>query len=244
MGFEYGSAYDDDAAEEGRPVTGIDAELRRRLLLGYGEPEPVEDVVALRYLRFCPDGDSRAILLLLGKRRYGSVNFDICDRCRRVHIWHLGVLATMYGHQFETRMLQMARAKAPDDYRLTRSGLATCTQDFWDSLPAELSSRPEVPCEHFDWRPGRIRNTWASLKYRRLTGQFIWPDARATHNAVRHSPASREAAPERLGGQIEQARRELAEADRITDARKARKARDNALARIDWLRRQLDELDS
>jgi hypothetical protein len=242
MGFEYGSAYDDDAADEGRPVAEIEAERRRHQVLTYRTREPVEDLGALRYLRFSPDTATREVLLLLGKRCYGSVNFDICDRCRRVHIWHLGVLAAVYGHQFETRMLQMARVKAPDDYRLTRSGLATCAQEFWDNLPPELSSRPEVPCEHFDWRPGRIRNTWASLKYWRLTGRFIWPDARATHNAVCHSPAARRAAPERLGSQLEQARRELAEAGRTTEARKARKARKNALVWIDWLRRRLDEL--
>ncbi|MGH3164335.1 MAG: hypothetical protein ACRDN0_00385 [Trebonia sp.] len=112
-----------------------------------------------------------------------------------MHIWHLGVLATMNGHQFELRMLQMARAKAAGDYRLTRSGLATCTQEFWDSLPPELSGRPEVPCEHFDWRPGRIRDTWASVKYWRLTGRFIWPDARATHNAVCAAPRRGELRP-------------------------------------------------
>jgi hypothetical protein len=256
--FDYGSAYDDDAANEGRPVHEIEAERRRYQALTHGVSRPLDEQVKLAYVGFSPESNTRQILLLLNKSCYGSVDFDVCRRCQRVHIWHLSVLAVMQGHGFETRMLRMVRARTPEYYRWTRSGLATRPQEFWDSLPPELSSGPAVPCEHFDWRPGRIRNAWACLRYRRLTGRWYWPDARAEQRAVRASPASRQAAPERLSAQLEQARQELAEADqRIAEAARegrqsegrksetlrAHAIRKNALARVKWLGERLDELD-
>lgn len=250
--FDYGSAYDDDAANEGRPGHEIEAERRRYQMLTHGDSRPVEEQVKLAYVEFSPESNTRQILLLLSKWCCGSVDFDVCRRCQRVHIWHLGVLAVMQGHGFETSMLRMVRARTPDYYRWTRSGRATCPQEFWDSLPPELSSRPAVPCEHLDWRPGRGRNAWACLRYWRLTGRWYWPDAREGQRAVLASPASRQAAPERLNAQIEQARQELAEADqriaeaeregRQSEARQAHTSRKNALARIKWLGDRLDEL--
>ncbi|WP_433005439.1 hypothetical protein [Kribbella sp. CA-294648] len=251
--FDHGSAYDDDAANEGRPVHEIEAERLRYQMLTYGVSRPVEEQAKLAYVGFSPASNTRQMLLLLGKWDCGSVDFDVCGRCQRVHIWHLGVLAVMQGYGFETSMLRMIRARTPDYYRWTRSGLATCPQEFWDGLPPELSSRPAVPCEHFDWRPGRVRNAWACLRYRRLTGKWYWPDARAEHRAVSASPAARRAAPERLGAQLEQARQDLAEADRRiaeaarenqqTEAQRAHALRKNTLARIKWLGERLDEPD-
>jgi hypothetical protein len=252
MRFEYGSAYDDDAANEGRPAHEVDAERRRDLVPTHGT-RPAAAVATLAYVRFSPDTESRQILVLLGKRSWGSLSFDLCRRCRRGHIWSLGVLAVMQGEGFENRMLRMARAKGPDDYRWTRSGLASRGQEFWDHTPPELRGRPEVPCEHLDWRPGRLRDAWACLRYWRITGKLYWPDSRASHSAVCKSTASRIAAPERLQAQLDQARQELAEAE-LADAeaardglrgevRRARNARKNAVARIEWPHKMIDELD-
>ncbi|HEY2442005.1 MAG TPA: hypothetical protein VGI31_02625 [Streptosporangiaceae bacterium] len=250
MRFEYGSAYDDDAANEGRPAYEADAERRPDLMLTDGTGSPA---AKLTYVRFSPDSSSREILVLLGKRRWGSLSFDLCRRCRRGHIWSLSVLAVMQGEGLETRMLRMARSKAPEDYRWTRSGLASGTREFWEHIPPELSGQPEVPCEHLDWRPGRLRDAWACLRYWRLTRHLYWPDSRVRHSAVRKSSASRNAAPERLQAQLEQARQErdaderaAAEAARDgvpSEARRARKARKNAVARIEWLGKRIDELD-
>jgi hypothetical protein len=211
---------------------------------------PMKHAVRLVYFRFSPDSDSRQILLMIDKRGFGSTDFELCRRCRRVHIWQLGVLAGMQGEGYEVRTLRMIQAMAPDDYRWTRSGLASRTQEFWDQIPAELRGRSEVPCEHMDQRPGRVRNAWACLRYWRITGKLYWPNARSSHAAVLTSKAARKAAPERLQAQLDQARQELADAEqRAADAtlrkevRRARKARKNAAARIDWLRNQIGELE-
>lgn len=250
MRFEYGSAYDDDAANEGRPVHEVEADRRRDLVLTHATRP---GAATLAYVRYSPDTESREILALLGRRSWGSLSFDLCRRCRRGHIWSLGVLAVMQGEGLETRMLRMARAKAPDDYRWTRSGMASRSKEFWDDhVPAELSGRSEVPCEHLDWRPGRLRDAWACLRYWRLTGKFYWPDSRAGFSAVRNSKASRLAAPERLQAQLNQARQQLAEAESAaieaernavrSEIRRARKARKVAAARIEWLQKKLDEV--
>jgi hypothetical protein len=216
-------------------------------------PGHTGSTATLAYVRFSPETQSREILALLGRHRRGSLSFDLCRRCRRLHIWSLAGLGGMESEGLEIRMLRLARTKAPHDYRWSRSGVALRTQEFWDDLPPVLRGRPEVPCEHLDWRPGRVRDALACRQYRKLTGRSHWPDSRATHRAVCTSPASRHAAPERLGGQLDQAREEYAAAEQAaaeaarsgvrSDARMARRARKNAAARIDWLSKRLDELD-
>jgi hypothetical protein len=175
--FEYGSAYDDDAANEGRLVHEIEAERRRDLISARahaGGPRSAR----LEYLRYSPDSESRQILVMTGKRSWGELNFDLCRRCRRGHIWTLGLLAVMQGEGWELRMLRMARTKAPDDYRWTRSGQASRSKEFWDQVPAELSSEPEELCEHLPYVPSRLREVWACVRYWRLTGRLHWPDTK------------------------------------------------------------------
>jgi hypothetical protein len=47
MRFEHGSAYDDDAANEGRPAHEVDAERRRDMALTHGPRRPVAEVARL-----------------------------------------------------------------------------------------------------------------------------------------------------------------------------------------------------
>jgi hypothetical protein len=178
MRFEHGSAYDDDAANEGRPAHEVDAERQRDMALTHGPRRPVAEVARLVYLRYSPDSGSRQLLLLLGKNRWGSLNFDVCRRCRRVHIWSLTVLAEMKDEGFEARMLGIARTKVHGDYRWTFGGMAGQVQQFWSGGSRPVPARePDEVCEHLrKQRPGKLRDLWARVRYWRLTGQLHWPD--------------------------------------------------------------------
>ncbi|PSK67616.1 hypothetical protein B0E53_00426 [Micromonospora sp. MH33] len=180
MRIEYGSAYDDDAANEGRPVHEIEAERRRDLIFARADaagPRSAARYTRLEYFRYSPHSESRQILVMTGKRSWGELDFDLCRRCRRGHVWTLGLLAVMHGEGWEIRMLHMARTKAPDDYRWTRSGQASRSKEFWDHVPPELSSEPEDLCEHLPCVPSRLREVWACVRYWRLTGRLHWPDS-------------------------------------------------------------------
>jgi hypothetical protein len=78
----------------------------------------------------------------------------------------------------ELQMLRMARTKARDGHRWTRSGAASRVPDMWDPIRPELIPEPEEPCEHLRQCPGRIRRWWASVRYWRVTGEFHWPAPR------------------------------------------------------------------
>ncbi|HEX3732848.1 MAG TPA: hypothetical protein VHU91_08015 [Mycobacteriales bacterium] len=165
MRFEYGSTYD-DAANEGRPAYEVEAERRRDMALTHGAG-PVAELVRLVYLRYSPDSGSRQVLLLLGKRSWGSLNFDVCRRCRRAHIWSLAILAAMQGGGSEARMLRIAHAKMPDDYRWTLGGMAGQAQQFWSGRARPIPTRePGEVCEHLrKQRPGKLRDLWARVRY-------------------------------------------------------------------------------
>ncbi|KAB2345184.1 hypothetical protein [Actinomadura rudentiformis] len=179
MRFEYGSAYDDDAANEGRPAHEVEAERRRDMALAHGAgTRSVSEAARLVYLRYSPDSSSRQVLLLLGKRNWGSLDFDVCPRCRRAHIWSLTLPAVMKGEGFEARMVRIALAKVPDDHRWTLGGMAGEAQRFWPGGTRPVRARePDELCEHLKRRqPGKLRDLWARVRYWRLTGQLHWPD--------------------------------------------------------------------
>jgi hypothetical protein len=133
----------------------------------------------LVYLQYSPASRSRQILLLIGKHKWGSLDFDVCDRCARAHIDIFTLRAVIQNEGFEAEMLQLARAQVPDRYRWTYGAMAERADRFWVGDPRPLAARePDELCEHLvDLRePGKLRDLRERLRYWRLTGQLLWPE--------------------------------------------------------------------
>lgn len=198
--WDYGSSSDDDAVLDELPpsiAAEIEAERRRAWLRANDTRSEAErkraaaERARLAYVRYSPHSQSREILVLLGTSGWGSLSFDLCRRCRRGHVWSLSVLRAMQNEGLEMRMLRMARTKANEGDRWTRSGAASRAAEFWDHIPRELTPELEEPCEHLRQYPGPIRGVWASVRYWRVTGHFHWPASREERAAHRRRAADR-----------------------------------------------------
>ncbi|WP_129799779.1 hypothetical protein [Streptomyces sp. F001] len=116
---------------------------------------------------------------MLGKRSWGSIDYDVCRACQRVHIQHARVPAVMQGEGHEARMLRFARTKAPRGYRWTL-GPGVDTSPFWTNVHGELDYTVERSCDHLRKKlPGTLEDLWGRLKWWRLTGQIWLPPTRA-----------------------------------------------------------------
>jgi hypothetical protein len=180
--FEYGSAYDDDAANEGRSAYEVAAERRRDMILRHAHAHADRPRTPLRggrlvYVPYSPASEHPEILLMIGKRIWGNLGFDVCRRCRRGHVFSV-VIRDAMGDGWDTRMLRAARDAAPADYRWTYGEFILRSPEFWTSLPPDLSCAPEKLCAHLPVVPGRLREVWSCLRYWRLTGQLYWPDTK------------------------------------------------------------------
>ena len=130
------------------------------------------------YLRYSPESDSRQVLLLVGKRNWGSLDFDVCDRCRRVHVWTFTLLAVLQNEGYEAEMLRLARAQVSAQYRWTYDAMAERTDQYWTGDPRPMRNHDyDDLCVHLkDEHPGKLRDLWSRLHYWHLTGQLHWPD--------------------------------------------------------------------